>query len=249
LSEAGEPSPGETWQFAGEVAVEIGFNGRAWTVMMASPSNVEDLAVGLALSEGVLTPNTAVEPVTRIFPEGIALDLEIPREAEGRLRQRTLGGVTGCGLCGVESLALVNRETTPLAQRDRTPLASIARAFAELGDAQVLNKATHSVHAAAWADAGGAVQLVREDVGRHNALDKLIGAAARGGVHLDAGFIVMTSRCSFELVQKCAVAGVGLLATLSAPTAMAIDVARAAGIRLVCRAGEDEFAEVVPGEG
>tara|TARA_R110002072_G_scaffold37258_3_gene109228 strand:- start:2295 stop:3068 length:774 start_codon:yes stop_codon:yes gene_type:complete len=236
-------SNGPDWGIAEEVPVEIGFNGMAWTVMMATPADIEDLAVGLALTEQIVPHARAITSVdvTR-YPEGLTADIRIPDTAlTGKaLRRRTLDGQSGCGLCGVETLAEAIRRPAP---RDghRAPVnkSTIAIAFEALADRQPLNSVTRSVHAAAWCDLDGGVDIVREDLGRHNALDKLVGALGRAGRLDDDGFIVMSSRCSFELVCKAALTNASLLATVSAPTGMALDLSAELALPLACRAGKD----------
>lgn len=229
------------WGIAAETPVEININARPLAVMMATPADVEDLALGFSLTETILrSPAAARGFDVQVLPEGIVVDLSADpgAVAESRIRPRFLEGMSGCGLCGVERLADAIREIRPdpAAKGVRTgadiPAAAVLRAFDALPAAQALNRATRTVHAAAWAAPDGAIETVREDVGRHNALDKLIGARARAGQPMRDGFVVMSSRCSFELVQKCAVAGVGLLATVSAPTGLALALARAAGVRV-----------------
>ncbi|MFQ5562414.1 MAG: formate dehydrogenase accessory sulfurtransferase FdhD [Parvularculaceae bacterium] len=225
------------WGVAEEEPVEIGFNGKPWVVMLASPMDLEDLARGLSFTEGVVEDVSRIESMDiRAHPEGWTVDIAIPDGAlTDRARKfRTLEGRTGCGLCGVETLAdAVRRPAGPIA-----PLtiddAAILRAFSELKDWQPLNAATYSVHAAAWCAPNGEIRLAREDAGRHNALDKLIGALLMLEEKPGDGFIVMTSRCSMELVQKTAAFGAPLLATVSAPTGRALDLAAAAGLAIRC---------------
>jgi FdhD protein len=224
------------WGIAAETPVEININGRPLAVMMATPADVEDLALGFALSETILrSPAAARGFDVQVLPEGVVVDLaaDPAQVEESRIRPRFLEGVSGCGLCGVERLADAIREVHAIESAPaQIEAEAILRAFDALPGAQALNRATRSVHAAAWASPDGAIRLVREDVGRHNALDKLIGARARAGTAGEPGFVVMSSRCSFELVQKCAVAGVGMLATVSAPTGLALALAQASGVRV-----------------
>lgn len=234
---------GGGWGIAEEVPVEIGFNGTAWTVMMATPADIEDLAIGLALTEQIIRDPAAIAGVAvRSWPEGLTADIRIdPAALAGKaLRRRTLSGKSGCGLCGVETLAEAIRRPAPQSRRRAIPSEPvIARALAALGAVQPLNQATRSVHAAAWCSPDGTIDAVREDVGRHNALDKLAGALARAGRLAEDGFIVMSSRCSFELVCKAAVTNASVLATVSAPTGLALDLSEALGLPLACRSGED----------
>lgn len=227
------------WGVAAEVAVEINLNGAPIAVMMATPEHVDDLAVGFALSEGLVDANAAVQTVViQALPEGLIADVRLEATAvrAERVRPRYLEGRSGCGLCGVETLADAIRDVRPVAAVTDVSDEAVLRAFAELGSHQPLNAVTRSVHAAAWCAPDGAVRFAREDVGRHNALDKLIGARSRAPA--ESGFVVMSSRCSFELVQKCAMAGIGALATVSAPTTLALDLARAAGVCVLAKAGD-----------
>jgi FdhD protein len=225
----------QDWGIAEEVPVEIGFNGSAWTVMMASPADIEDLAIGLALTEGAVASGSDIDSVeVRQWPEGITADIRIAadRLRTDRVRRRSLDGRTGCGLCGIEKLADLQAPPAALPQAPAINVQAIRAALDALPDHQVLNRETRSVHAAAWCRSDGSISLVREDVGRHNALDKLAGARLRQGEPLDAGFVVMSSRCSFELVFKAARMRAALLATQSAPTGLALDLARQLGLPL-----------------
>ena len=235
---ASADSQGMQWSIATEHPVEIGFNGRAWTVMMASPSDLEDLAYGLALSEGVLRPGTHPDAINiATFPEGSTVDIQIAddRIVSDRLKRRSLDGHSGCGLCGIESLAELHPPRTARPAAHRIVDDAVEAAFAALGQHQPLNQRTHSVHAAAWCTPAGEIEFVREDVGRHNALDKLIGLLATAGKLQAEGFVLMSSRCSFELVYKCAVTRAAALATLSAPTSLALDLARLINLEILTR--------------
>ena len=235
----------DTWRIAVETPVEVGINGVAWTVMMATPSDLEDLAIGLAYTERVVTDPDAIErAVVADYLEGLAVDLVVPASAvdDGARRRRTLEGRVGCGLCGVEAL-----ESLPVRARaragERVAIAhdAIRRGFDALPARQPLNRATHSVHAAAWCQPSGDIDLVREDVGRHNALDKAIGALARSKRLDEPGFFVLTSRCSFELVYKAAATAAGVLATLSAPTSLALEWSETLELPIVCRGRDGEL--------
>lgn len=229
------PSTGgkRDWGIAEEVPVEIGFNGTAWTVMMASPADIEELAVGLALTEGAIASGSDVDAVEiRQWPEGITADIHIAPDLlrSGRVRRRSLDGRTGCGLCGIETLADLQAPPSELPPGPAITVEAIRAAFAALPAHQTLNRETRSVHGAAWCGTNGSITLVREDIGRHNALDKLAGARLRQGEPIDLGFVVMSSRCSFELVFKAARMRAALLATQSAPTGRALDLARQIGL-------------------
>ena len=223
------------WQLPEEVPVALLFNSESHAVMMATPADLEDLAIGFALSEGIIACSAHVAGLL-VLPsgQGYAADLSVPREKLNRSRMaaRTLEGRTGCGLCGITEMADAIRMPEGRLRPVAFDPASIARAFAALPEHQPMNAVNRTVHAAAWCDPSGGILLAREDVGRHNALDKLIGALARAGTDTAQGFVLMSSRCSFELVQKCALAGIGALATVSAPTALALGLAQAAGLRL-----------------
>ena len=229
---------GQSWGIAEEVPVEIGFNGKAWTVMMASPTDLEDLAVGLALTEGIVELGSDIETVDiRQFPEGITADIHLPeiKLKTERLQKRALDGRTGCGLCGVETLADLHRPTSGPTNQTLVSETAIKAAFDALPDHQPLNAETRTVHAAAWCDPDGTIRLVREDIGRHNALDKLAGARLRDGDPETPGFVILSSRCSYELVFKAARLHASLLASLSAPTGMALDLARSLNLGLATR--------------
>ncbi|WP_245591418.1 formate dehydrogenase accessory sulfurtransferase FdhD [Derxia gummosa] len=220
-----------------EVPVALEFNGISHAVMLATPADLEDFALGFALTEGIVRDATEVRDI-EVEPrcEGIAVKLDIASERFAGLkeRRRSMTGRTGCGLCGTESLAHAVRSLPAVASRAVTSRAAIASALNTLPARQPLQRATGGAHAAAWCDTDGRVLLVREDVGRHNALDKLAGALARGGFDADAGFALVTSRASVEMVQKAQALGIGILVAVSAPTALAIDIATRAGI---CLAG------------
>jgi FdhD protein len=209
--------------------------------MLATPHDVEELAVGLALTERLVERPQAIEQVTisRWLGE-LTVDLTIPpdRLRAGALADRTLAGNSGCGLCGLESLAALHARQGAAGEVDHAALpiddAAILRAFAALPALQPLNAATHSVHAAAWCRPDGELLLVREDVGRHNALDKLVGALGRGAMLGTPGFVVMTSRCSYELVAKASVTGARLLATISAPTTLALTWSASLRLPVAC---------------
>ena len=239
------------WGIATEVPVEIGLNGRPWTVMMATPADLEDFATGIAVTEGLLADHRAIRGIAVVARDrGIALDLQVDPQAVAALPARSLEGRTGCGLCGLERLSQLAPVPGAAASAAAPPaLAAVARAFAALDDAQPLNRATRSVHGAAFCAPDGTIRLVREDVGRHNALDKLIGGLLRAGIDPATGFVAMTSRCSFELVQKAARVGVPLLATVSAPTELALDVAARAGLTLVACGPQGTLVAFDPDEG
>lgn len=228
---------------AEEVAVALVFNGISQAVMMASPADLEDFALGFALTEGLLqSPSELFGVEVRAVAPGLELHMEVAAACAWRLkeRRRTLAGRTGCGLCGTESLAQV-RLVLPPVPEVRMPPQALARAQRALRERQQVQQLTGASHAAAWCGLDGAVHLVREDIGRHNALDKLIGAMVRAGVDPAQGFACITSRASFEMVQKAAMAGIGALAAVSAPTALAVEVAQGCGLALAGFVRGDDF--------
>lgn len=223
-------------QIAEEVPVALVYNGISHAVMLASPADLEDFALGFSLTEGILLdPSELYDLEIEQSGEGIQVDLRISAERFMGLKQRrrNLTGRTGCGLCGVETLQQAVRHPAPVASDLRVTPETVHRAMAALPGAQGLQRITGAVHAAAWADTEGQLHLVREDIGRHNALDKLLGAVARAGVDPAAGFIVITSRASYEIVQKAATRGVALVAAISAPTGLAVRIAEEAGVTLL----------------
>jgi FdhD protein len=232
------PQP-EIWQVAAEVAVELDVNGVPVTVTMATPADLEDLAVGLAYTEGVVTDPAAIETISVIDSlDGVVVDLTVADAAvnDNARRARLLEGRSGCGLCGVDTLAAAMRRPLPRLVQETAEIsnASLQAAFAALPAQQPLNQLTHSVHAAAWCTLSGEIICVREDVGRHNALDKLAGWLLRDPAQRAPGFVVLSSRLSFELVCKAAAMGAVLLAAVSAPTALALEIAANAELPLAC---------------
>ena len=225
-----------------EVPVGIAYDSAPYVVVMASPGDIEDLAVGFTLTEQV-APYAAIQRVSvSEAPEGLIADVLLDPaagESHVRARRRTLESRSSCGLCGVETLREAMRPIRLVGEGPRVTHMALQRALAELEAAQPLGALTRATHAAALADADGGVRLVREDVGRHNALDKLLGAALRAGIDPAEGMVIITSRCSYEMVEKAAAAGVTILAAISAPTALAIDRAEAAGLTLIALARAD----------
>lgn len=218
-----------------EAPIALVFNGISQAVMMATPADLEAFALGFAVSEGLLASRDECFGI-EVAPAalGIEVRLDVAAAAEMRLkeRRRTLAGRTGCGLCGIDSLAALEFAPAPLASPLAICAGSVQFAFEQLAALQPLNAASGAHHAAGWARADGTLELVMEDVGRHNALDKLIGARLLARASMSDGFVVMSSRASYELVLKCARLGVPALATISAPTSLAVDIARNAGLRL-----------------
>ena len=241
----GEAYAVQDW-VAEEVPVALEFNGISHAVMLATPLDLEDFALGFSLGEGILDAAHELYSAD-IAPSdlGITVRLQVSSAAFARLKQRrrTIAGRTGCGLCGTESLAHVSRELPVLGDAAvALERQAIARAMSQFQSLQTLQQATGAVHAAAWCSAEGEVMWLREDVGRHNALDKLIGALASNDIDASTGFIAVTSRASFEMVQKTAMAGVPLLAAVSAPTSFAVATAERARLTLVGFARKDDLA-------
>lgn len=223
------------WQVPEEVPIAILFNSAPYAVMMATPADLDDFAIGFALAEGIVASAKNIRGVLTLPSErGLAVDLAVDADEldRDRMVKRSLEGRVGCGLCGIEDIRDAIR--MPEKNSPQVPLSplAVARAYQALPRHQPMNAVNRTVHAAAWCSVDGAILLSREDVGRHNALDKLIGALARAGTEFSSGFVMMSSRCSFELVQKCAIAGIGALATVSAPTALALSLAAQAHLKL-----------------
>ncbi|HRM69926.1 MAG TPA: formate dehydrogenase accessory sulfurtransferase FdhD [Thauera phenylacetica] len=219
-----------------ETAVALVYNGISHAVMLTTPTDLEDFAYGFSLTEGIIARRHDIYAMDVVHTAlGIEVRMELASAcfAALKLRRRSLAGRSGCGLCGVDSLAAAMRPVTPLSHRFALSRAALARALDELPHDQTLHRLSGGAHAAAWVAADGRVKLVREDVGRHNALDKLIGALATRGCGFDDGFVLMTSRASYEIVQKAATVGIAAIAALSAPTGMAVRLAEAAGVTLV----------------
>ena len=221
---------------AEEVPVALVYNGKPHVVVMATPADLEDLAYGFTITEGIVMGPAAIEHVDVVkASHGIELQIQIPiRDAEALdARARNLVARTGCGLCGVESIREALRVPVQVEHALLIHEAALWRAGEELSARQSLNNETHTIHGAAWFTADGSTTFVREDVGRHNALDKVCGAIARDGRMPNAGFLVVTSRASYEMVQKAATSGVELLAAVSRPTGLAIRFAQAANLTLI----------------
>ena len=241
---------------ASEAPVALVFNGVSHAVMMATPQDLEELALGFALSEGILDHagdchGIEVQTVHSSAADlpagmhGIEVQLEISSRSFARLkdRRRSMAGRTGCGVCGVESFAALDLSFAPLPHRPwaaQVGLPEVLRAMHRLTDKQVLNAQSGALHAAGWCELDGTLLEVFEDVGRHNALDKLMGSLARSGQLQAPGFVILSSRGSHELVRKCAKLGIAAMATVSAPTSMGVRMAELTGMRLwgSCRAAQ-----------
>lgn len=228
-----------------EVPVAIVYDGSTQAVMMASPADLEDFALGFSLTEGVIADRAEIREIEIVEHErGIEARMWLV-PASGRKhaeRRRRIAGPTACGLCGVESIDAAVPEPRRVSNTAEATPEQIHHALAAMPDEQKLGSATRAVHAAAfWDGTAGRIALVREDVGRHNALDKLVGAMAVAGLDPARGFVVLTSRVSVEMVQKAAALGAEIVVAVSAPTALALRVAEAAGITLVAVARSDAF--------
>jgi FdhD protein len=254
---------------AEEVPIALIYNGVSHAVMLATPQDLEDFALGFSLSEGILQSTSELYDVEIVAQtQGIELRLEVASEAFAKLkeRRRNLTGRTGCGLCGAESLEQALRLPVPdhskldksvrgkndalqaniyadsRASQQKVCAASIQTAFKTLQTKQVLQQSTGATHACAWVNMDGTIELLREDVGRHNAMDKLIGALAKQKQEAKQdGFVLTSSRASVEMVQKVALAGYGLLAAISAPTGLAVRIAQAYNVTLVGFLREQQF--------
>ncbi|MBP6505722.1 MAG: formate dehydrogenase accessory sulfurtransferase FdhD [Rhodoferax sp.] len=221
---------------ASEVPLALSYNGESFAVMMATPLDLEDFALGFSLSEAIICSADELSGIdVHAHLEGFAIDMRIPQARAEMLasRARNVTGNSGCGLCGTRELEQVLRHPAPVAHGQALRATALQRGLAALGAAQPLNQATGATHAAAWAGMDGQLVLLREDVGRHNALDKLIGAMAQSRIEVANGFLILTSRASYEMVQKAATFGIGMIAAISAPTALAIHFAEACGVTLV----------------
>lgn len=215
-------------QLAVEMPVAFEYNGISHAVMLATPADLDDFAVGFSLSEGIVARRGDIFGIeVEESAAGITLKIEIAAGDFMRLKQRrrSLAGRTGCGLCGTESLDQVLRELAPLPEGDPFPLNALYAGMRALPAQQRLQQATGATHAACRVGRDGAISHVREDVGRHNALDKTLGALARDGIDASCDALIITSRASVEMVQKAVALRVGTLAAVSAPTATAVGLA------------------------
>ena len=228
---------------AEEVPVALVFNGISHAVMMATPLHLEDFALGFALSEGLVDQASQIYGIEVIEQSlGMELQITIAAQCEARLkeRKRSMAGRTGCGLCGTDSLAQV-KLSLPQAPVVNVDVQAMQRAHAGMRSLQPLKLQTGATHAAAWSDMNGVIHIVREDVGRHNALDKLIGAMTKAHVDAAQGFVCITSRASFEMVQKTIQCGAGALTAVSAPTRLAVDIAQSHNLLLAGQVRGDSF--------
>ncbi|ABE28965.1 formate dehydrogenase family accessory protein FdhD [Paraburkholderia xenovorans LB400] len=236
-----------------EWPVALVFNGISHAVMMCTPRDLEAFAVGFAISEGIVERGSDIQDIEVELHDNDELphaevQLQVVQQAFVALKEkrRALAGRTGCGVCGIESIDLLDLEPERVPDTgflQRLAPDAIARAARELPEHQALTRLTGGLHAAAWCDAAGAIRYAFEDVGRHNALDKLIGQLVLDRVDTREGFVFLSSRASYELVRKAARVGVPMLATISAPSSLAIAIARKAGVRLVSFCREKSYVD------
>ena len=238
-----DPTPREGDRpLAVEMPVNLVYGTVPYAVMMTTPADLVDFAYGFSLTEGIVASADEIRRATVEEGEGglrLLVDLVPGRLREHLARKRAISGRTGCGVCGIDDLASLPTAQPRTGREQQVAIGAVRKALTALGDAQVLNQETRAVHAAAWADLDGSLMAVREDVGRHNALDKLIGALIRTKVDPSAGFLVITSRCSFEMVEKAGAFGARTLIAISAPTSLALERARRLDITLAGIARRD----------
>lgn len=232
---AAHPTRSCQWVLPTEVPIGFVYNGHPHAVMMATPADLEDFALGFCLAEGVLHRADELEDI-QIRPQqnGIEIYLKIPQKRLTKLKmhgqRRAHRGRAGCGICGVDRLSDALRPLPRLADTEPAPTpTAMLQAIKALPDQQPMRANNHTVHGAAWVDFDGNLLLVREDIGRHNALDKMIGARAKIS---HSGFALLSSRCTYELVQKSALAGIKTLLCLAAPTTSAVKTASKSNLRL-----------------
>lgn len=243
------------WQVPDEVPIALMLNSQPYAVMMATPANLTDFGRGFVVGEGIV-PSAADVKGVLVLPadtgsdlsRGFAVDVAVDEAvlAGSHLAPRSMEGRSGCGLCGISEISDVVRQPRAVEISVRPPAHAVIQAAATLPGRQPMGRFNRSVHAAAWVQLDGEIVIVREDVGRHNALDKLIGALMVTKTDLSTGFVLMTSRCSFELVQKAATAGIGALVTVSAPTALALRLAQSSKLWIgaIGHGGVVQFSEM-----
>lgn len=223
-----------------EAPVEVRFNGSSFAVMMATPASLEDLVRGFAVTEGLVSSLADISSI-EVSPvlEGFVVDVtaSVGEDIEARL----LPARSGCGLCGARTLEDAVHQWPAVTTSEAFSSHAISLALTALRSKQEVNSATGSAHAAAWVSRAGEILIVREDVGRHNALDKLLGALLASGFDATSGFVVVTSRASYEMVSKVIRCGIGLLVAISAPTALAVDIAASGNLCLVAFARDGRF--------
>jgi len=225
-----------------EAPVALEYSGIGYAVMMATPDQLEDFAIGHALAEGLVqsADDMGLADIAEV-DGGWVVRVQLPHASTAAIhaRARTRVSDSSCGLCGVESIAEALRPLPPVVTIIRTTREAVSRALDALPDFQPLNRATGATHAAAFCTPDGEILCAREDVGRHNAFDKLVGAMARAHVGMDGGFVLLSARCSVELAEKAIRCGAPMLVTVSAPTSLAVERARSAGLTLFALARSD----------
>lgn len=223
-------------RIAAELPVALTYNRVSHVVMMATPDDLEDFALGFSLTEGLIgSPSDLLGLRLLPRPGGIEVAMTVTEEWFDRLatRRRNMAGRTGCGLCGAENIGQALRKPAPVGRQFELGHAALQRAVGALESHQPLQAETGAAHGAAWCSSEGEILMLREDVGRHNALDKLVGALYRAGVDRSAGFVLVSSRASYEMVYKAAAAGIEVLTAVSAPTTLAVEFAEQCGLTLV----------------
>ena len=232
-----------TLALAEETPLSLRYNTMQYAVMMVTAQDIEDFCAGFSVTEGIVKQADEIKSILVGEEDGyLTADLRIPAEAFHLLMQasrRMVVGRTGCGVCGTEEAEQILRPLPALPAGAEASLAAIRRALADLAAQQTLNQVVRMVHGAAWCAPDGTILMVREDVGRHNALDKLIGARLRKGQDFAEGFCLITSRCSYEMVQKAIIAGIRTLVCISAPTGLALRMAQKAGMTVLAIARQD----------
>lgn len=225
-----------------EVPVAISFNGISYAVMMATPCDLEDFIRGFAIGEGIVAGAREIFDI-EVEPGdvGVAVNAAVSNETAHQLksRRRSMAGPSGCGLCGIESIKYMTRDIQPLRPDMLPGQASLDKALIDMRRRQLVSQCTSGAHAAVWCDMDGNILSLREDVGRHNALDKLIGWHSLAAAN---GFVLVSSRASYEMVAKAATAGIGVLAAVSAPTSMAIETAKTTNLKLIAFASNSRHA-------
>ncbi len=225
-----------------EEPVAMSFNGISYAVMMATPCDLEDFIRGFAIGEGIVDSVRAIFDIEIEFSHVcVAVNATVSNETAHRLksRRRSMAGPSGCGLCGIESIEHMTRDISPLQAAKPPSQDALDNALSDMRRRQVVSRSTSGAHAAVWCDMDGNIMSLREDVGRHNALDKVIGWHSSQPAD---GFVLVSSRASYEMVAKAATAGIGVLAAVSAPTSMAIETAKAANLKLIAFASNGRHA-------
>lgn len=234
------------WILAEEQPIAIRINGETYAIMLATPLDLEDFVRGFCLSEGLIkSTKTILSIQQKQIKHGFEVDINLTDQAYDRIqiidRRRRLAGASGCGVCGLTSLSHIVEDLPQIEADISIPLQSILKARKNLHQFTPLNQASFSVHAAAFADVDGNIIMVREDVGRHNALDKLFGALSQKNIDIKTGFILFTSRFAYEMAQKCIRMSVPIVTSISSPTSMAVEMALKANMTFAAFSGDDDL--------